>query len=159
MPIAEVVVENGYRMQGVQEGPSIDGFGGNEQEIGVEGEATQDNMDLDGQLTQEQFHSTAVGCISNDFDVNEFEQKEEEQEEEDRIGDVVSSDSDDSDDDLGGIDAMPTRADAMLVPVHTMPLPVPTEVLHGVHVQGRLVTDLAADDNPNDSWARISEAR
>ena len=48
MPMAEVVVENGYRMQGVQEGPSIDGFGGNEQEIGVEGEATQDNMDLDG---------------------------------------------------------------------------------------------------------------
>ena len=99
MPIAEVVVENGYRMQGVQEGPSIDGFGGNEQEIGVEGEAIQDNMDLDGQLTHEQFHSTAVGCISNDFDVNEFEWEEEEQKEEDRIGDVVSSDSDDSDDD------------------------------------------------------------
>ena len=55
-------------------------------------------MDLDGQLTQEQFHSSQVGCISNDFDVNEFELKEEEQEE-DRIGDVVSSDSDDSDDD------------------------------------------------------------
>jgi len=49
--MAEVVVENGYRMQGVQEGSSIDSFGGNEQEIGVEGEATQDNMDLDGQLT------------------------------------------------------------------------------------------------------------
>ena len=66
--------------------------------LGVEGEATQDNMDLDGQLTQEQFHSSQVGCISNDFDVNEFELEEEEQEEEeDRIGDVVSSDSDDSD--------------------------------------------------------------
>ena len=50
-------------------------------------------------MTQEQFHSTVVGCISNDFDVNEFQQKEEEQEEEDRIGDVVSNDSDDSDDD------------------------------------------------------------
>ena len=50
VPMAEMVVENGYMMQGVQEGPSIDGFGGNEQEIGVEGEATQDNMDLDGQL-------------------------------------------------------------------------------------------------------------
>ena len=54
-------------------------------------------MDLDGQLTQEQFYSTAVDCISNDFDVNDFEREEEEQE--DRIGDVVSSDSDDSDDD------------------------------------------------------------
>ena len=53
-------------------------------------------MDLDGQLTQEQFHSSQVGCISNNFDVNEFELEEEEQEEEDRIGDVVSSDSDDS---------------------------------------------------------------
>ena len=56
-------------------------------------------MDLDGQLTQEQFHSTLVGCISNDFDVNEFKRKEEEQEEEDRIGDIVSRDSNDSDDD------------------------------------------------------------
>ena len=34
MPMAEVVVENGYRMQGVQDGPSIDDFGGNEQELG-----------------------------------------------------------------------------------------------------------------------------
>jgi hypothetical protein len=51
-------------------------------------------MDLDGQLTQEQFHSTPVGCIRNDFDVNEFKWEEEE----DRISDAVSSDSDDSDD-------------------------------------------------------------
>ena len=51
MPMAEVVVENVYRMQGVQDGPSIDGVGGNEHELGVEGEATQGNMDLDGQLT------------------------------------------------------------------------------------------------------------
>ena len=58
-------MENGYRMHGVKDGPSIDGFGGNEQEFRVEGEATQDNMHLDGQLTQEQFHSTVVGCISN----------------------------------------------------------------------------------------------
>jgi len=48
-------VENGYRMQGVLDGPSIDGVGGNEQELGVKGEATQGNMDLDDQLTQEQF--------------------------------------------------------------------------------------------------------
>ena len=62
--------------------------------MGVEGEAAQGNMDLDGQLMQEQFHSSQVGYISNDFDVNEFELEEVE---EDRIGDVVSSDSDDSD--------------------------------------------------------------
>ena len=93
-------------------------------ELWVEGEATQDNMDLDGLLTQEQFHSTAVGCVSNDFDVNEFEREENEQEE-DRIGDVVSSDSEDSDDDEGGKDAMPT-------PVDAMPLPVPTKVLHAM---------------------------
>ena len=89
-------------------------------------------MDLDSQLTQEQFHSTAVGCISNDFDVNEFERKEEEQEEEDMIGDVVSSDSNDSNDDQGGTDDVATSADAMPVPVHGMPLPVPTEVLHAI---------------------------
>ena len=75
--MAEVVVENGYRMQGVLDGPSIDGVGGNEQELGGEGEAAQGNMDLYGQLTQEQFHSTTVGCISNDFDVNELEREEE----------------------------------------------------------------------------------
>ena len=33
-------------------------------------------MDLDGQLTKEQFQSSQVGCISNDFDVNEFELEE-----------------------------------------------------------------------------------
>ena len=51
IPMAEVVVENGYRMQGVLDGLSIDGVGGNEQELGVEEEAAQGNMDLDGQLT------------------------------------------------------------------------------------------------------------
>ena len=86
-------------MHGLQEGPSFDGD--TQQECGVHVEPTMDTMDLDGQLTQEQLHSTPVGCISNDFDVNEFEWKEEEQEEEDRIGDVVSSDSDDSNDDQG----------------------------------------------------------
>ena len=115
-------------------------------------------MDLDGQLTQEQFHSSTVGCISNDFDVNEFEREEEEQEE-DRIGDVLSSDSDDSDDDQGGTDAIATTADAMAVPIYTMPLPVPTEDLQGIHAQGRLVIDLVADDIPYDSWGRISEAQ
>jgi hypothetical protein len=51
--MTEVVVENGYRIQGVLDGPSIDGVGRNEQELGLEGEATQGNMDLDGRLTQE----------------------------------------------------------------------------------------------------------
>ena len=51
MPIAEVVVENGYMMQGLQDGLSIDGVRGNGQELGVEGKTTQGNMDLDGQLT------------------------------------------------------------------------------------------------------------
>ena len=120
-------MENGYMMHGVQDDSFIDGFGGNEKELGVEGEAYQDNMDLDGQLMREQFHSTAVCCISNDFDVNELERKEEEQE--DKIGDVVSSDSDDSDGDQGDRHVMPIPVDAMPVPVHGMPLPVPTEVL------------------------------
>ena len=81
-------------------------------------------------MTQEQFHSSQVGCISNDKDVNEFELEEEEQE--DKIDDVVSSDSDNSDDDQGGRHAMPTLVDAMLVPIHGMPLPVPTKVLHAI---------------------------
>ena len=51
VPMAEVVVENRYMIQGVLDGPSIDGVGGNEQELMVKGEATQGNMDLDGQLT------------------------------------------------------------------------------------------------------------
>ena len=111
--MAEVVVENGYRMQGVQDGPSFDGVGGNEKELGVEGEAAQGNMYLDGQLTQERFHSSQVGCISNDFDVNEFELEEEEQEEKDRVGDVVSSD-------LGTIQ-MVTKEIDMLCPHGLMP--------------------------------------
>ena len=40
MHMAKVVVENGYRMHGVQDSPSINGFGRNEQELGVKGEAT-----------------------------------------------------------------------------------------------------------------------
>ena len=33
VPMTEVVVENEYMMHGVQDDPSIDGFGGNEQEF------------------------------------------------------------------------------------------------------------------------------
>ena len=54
---------------------------------------------------------------------------------------------------------MPTPVDNMPVPVHTMPLSVPTEVLHVMPAQGRLVTDLPADDTPYDSWGRINEVQ
>jgi hypothetical protein len=107
-------------------------------------------MDLDSQLMQEQFHSTPIGYISNNFDVNKFEQ-EEEQEEVDRIGDVVSSDSDNLDDDQGCRDVMPTPVDAMPVPVHDMPILVPIEVLHAMPAQGRLVINLPEDDTAYDS--------
>jgi len=164
MAIVEVVVENGYMIHGLQDGLSFDGD--TQQECGVHVEPTMGTMHLDGQLTQEQLHSTpmavddsrrfSVGCISNDFDVNEFEREEEE---EDRIGDVVSSDSDDLDDDQGGRDAMPTPVDAMPVLVHAMLLAAPTEVLYAMPAQGRLVIDLSEDDTPYDLWARISEAQ
>jgi hypothetical protein len=116
-------------------------------------------MDLDSQLTQEQFHSGLVGSISNDFDVSEFEWEEEEQAKEDRISDVVSSDSEDLDDDQGGRVAMPTPVVPMPVPVHAMPSPVPASVLHAMPTQGRLVHDLPEGDMPYDSWGRISEAQ
>jgi hypothetical protein len=73
----------------------------------------------------------SVGLISNDFDASKFEWEEDEQEA-DRIGDVVSSDSEDSNDDQGGRDAMPTPVHAMIVPVHAMPIQIPTEVLHAM---------------------------
>jgi hypothetical protein len=40
-------------MQDVVDGPSNDGAGCNEEEFRVEGEETQGNMNLDGQLMQE----------------------------------------------------------------------------------------------------------
>jgi hypothetical protein len=51
--MAEVVVENGYKIQDVVDGPSNDGVRCNEEEFRVEGEGTQGNMDLGNQLTQE----------------------------------------------------------------------------------------------------------
>jgi hypothetical protein len=155
----EVVVENGYRLGDVHAGPCNDGVGGNEEEFRVEGEETQGNMDLDGQLTQKQLHSCPVGCISNDFDVSEFEREEEEQAKEDRIGDVVSSDSEDSDNDQGGRVVMPTLVVPMLVPVHAMPSPVLASVLHAMPTLGKLVHDLPEGDMPYDLWGRISEAQ
>ena len=66
-------------MHGLQEGPSFDGD--TQQECGVHVEPTMVTMHLDGQLTQEQLHSTpmavddsrrfSVGYVCNDFDVNE----------------------------------------------------------------------------------------
>ena len=49
VPMAEVVVENGYRMHGLQEGLSFDG--GTQQECGVHVEPTMGTMDFDGRLT------------------------------------------------------------------------------------------------------------
>jgi hypothetical protein len=54
---------------------------------------------------------------------------------------------------------MTTLVDDMPLPVHAMPLPVPTEVLHAMPAQGTLVTNLLEDDTPYDSWGRISEAQ
>ena len=115
--MAKVVVENGYRIEDVEDGPSFDGVGGDGHECGVNVDATLGDMELDGQLTQEQLYLSQmavdesrrmlVGLINNDFDVDEFEQDEEKQAEEERIGDVVKSDLEDSDDEQGGRDAMP----------------------------------------------------
>ena len=46
---------------------------------------------------------------------------------------------------------MPTPVDAMILAVHTMPLLVPTEVLHAMPTQERLVLDLPEGDTPYDS--------
>jgi hypothetical protein len=91
--------------------------------------------------------------------VSEFEREEEEQAEEDRIGDVVSSDSEDSDGDQEGRVAMPTPVVPMRVPVHAMSSPVPTSILHAMPTQGRLVHDLPEGDTPYDSWGTISKAQ
>jgi hypothetical protein len=86
--------------------------------------------------------------------VNKFEWEEK-----DIISDAVSSSSDESDDDHGGTYAMPSLVAPMPVPIRAMPTPVPTEVLHAMPTQGRLIHDLPEDDTPYDSWGRISEAQ
>jgi hypothetical protein len=55
-----------------------DNVGGDEEAVPF----TFSQLYMDGQLTQEQLHSHSVGCISNDFDVREFEREEQEQVEE-----------------------------------------------------------------------------
>ena len=52
---------------------------------------------------------------------------------------------------------MPTSVDAMPVPVHAMPSPVPTEVLHAIQAYGRLVTDLPKDDTPMIHGAELAK--
>jgi hypothetical protein len=142
MPIAEVVVENGYRLEDEEDNPCNDGGGVGAQEFGVEEEGNEGDMDVDGQLTQEVPHSHPEGLITDDFDVNDFEREEEERDE-DIINDDDSSDDDDDDDDddQGVTDA------------------VPTSVLHAMPTQGGLVHELPEEDRPYDSWGRISEAQ
>jgi hypothetical protein len=56
---------------------------------------------MDGQLTHKQLHSHPVSCISNDFDVREFEREEQEQAEDNWFGhdDDANDDDVDYDDD------------------------------------------------------------
>jgi hypothetical protein len=51
MTMPEVVVENGNRLEDDEYGSYNDGVGYNEQEVGVQGEGTQGDLDLDGNLT------------------------------------------------------------------------------------------------------------
>lgn len=106
MPVPEVVVEDGYTKE---DGPFFGGYGVDEQEYGVDVDATQGDMELHSQLTQDQ-HCTnpieehEVGCINDNFDVGSYERDEEEQQEDETIGAKGISDSDSSDDDVGGMD-------------------------------------------------------
>jgi hypothetical protein len=79
---------------------------------------TSSQLYMDGQLTQEQLHSHPVGCISNDFDVREFEREEQEQADDD------DDDDDDNDDDDRAAHATPVHATTSNVPLlvlHAMP--------------------------------------
>jgi hypothetical protein len=88
--MAELVLENVENKES-----SFDS--GTQGDYGVQVQQTMESMDLDGNWTHERVHSPPVGHISNDFDVDEFEQEEEEEaSEEEMIGDDVSTDSDDS---------------------------------------------------------------
>jgi hypothetical protein len=103
-------------------------------------------------MTQEQLHSHPVGCISNDFDVREFEREEHEQAGENWFGhDDHHDDDDDDDNDDKAAHAMP---------VHATTSDVSLSVLHAMPTQGRLVHDLPEGGAPYfDSWDRISEAQ
>jgi hypothetical protein len=82
--MAEVVVENGYRKEDMEDKLSFDGIGGDEHQWGsMWMQRTPGNMDLGGQSTQEQLHSSPmvvneprwmlVGHINNDFNVGSYE--------------------------------------------------------------------------------------
>jgi hypothetical protein len=138
-PIAKVVVENVYKL----EDDHHDDVGGDKEAVPF----TSIQLHMDGQLMQEQLHSHPVGCISNDFDVREFEHEEHEQAKENWF----DHDDDDDDDDDRATHAMP---------VHATMSDVPLSVLHAMPTQGRLVHDLPEDGAPYfDSWGRISEAQ
>lgn len=155
--MAELVLENVEN-----EEPSFDS--GTLGDCGVQMQQTMESMDLDGNLTQERVHSPPVGHISNDFDVDEFEQEEEAAEEE-MIGDDVSTDSDDSGNEEGGphamrapVEAMPSGgAPAMCTPVRGIPSGVPLEVLHGMQSQGTLATGYPDDGVEYEGWSRVRE--
>jgi hypothetical protein len=136
------------------DGPYSEAFGGGEVGVGVDGPSTQGDMHLDGQLTQEHPEMAeddrsmrSPGHINDDFDVDDFEREEEEEEE--RINDIVGSDSEDSEDEEGGNDPMPTHG-------HAMPAAIPIQHLHAMPVQGRLATE---DEEPYGSFVRLSEAQ
>ena len=57
------------------------------------------------------------------------------------IGAVVSSDSEDSDDDQGGTDAMQVTVQGRL----GRDVPKPTQVQNAIPVQGRLIKDVLED--------------
>jgi hypothetical protein len=145
-PIAKVVVENRYRLED-----------DHHDDVGCDEEAdpfTSNQLYMDGQLMQEQLHSHLVGCISNDFDVREFEREEHEQAEENWFGHDDDDDGDDGDDDDDYDDdddddrAAHATSDVSLSVLHAMP------------TQGRLVHDLPDGGAPYfDSWGRISEAQ
>ena len=143
--MAELVLENVEN-----EEPSFDG--GTQGDCGVQVQQTMESMDLDGNWTQERVHSPPIGHISNDFDVDEFEQEEEEAAEEEMIGDDASTDSDESE----NVEGDPP---AMCTPVCGMPSGVPLEVLHAVQTPGTLATGYPEDGEEYKGWGRVREAK
>jgi hypothetical protein len=62
---------------------------------------------MDGQLTHKQLHSHPVSCISNDFDVREFEREEQEQAEDNWFGHDDDANDDDANDDALWVGCIP----------------------------------------------------
>jgi hypothetical protein len=83
------------------------------------------------------------------------------------IGDDVSTDFDDSENEEGGpnamrapVRAMPSRgAPAMCTPVRGMPSGVPLEVLHAMQTQGTLATGYLGDGVEYEGWDMVREAQ